>query len=184
MTTKVRTEIAPNQKKLKELILYISERCAGDSHFGRVKLNKIMFYSDFLSYASLGKPITGVAYSKMANGPVPKAAIRAWTAMESNDELVEVHQQAYGFTQKRIMARRASDVKVFTGPEISIIEQVIAHLEGKTAKQTSDLSHLEYGWKVAGEGEEIPYETVFVSWEKPTAADSARVRELASQHQW
>ena len=49
-----------DERKLKELILYVADRCEADPTFGAIKLNKTLFYADFLAFASTGKPITGV----------------------------------------------------------------------------------------------------------------------------
>ena len=37
-----------NDAKLRELVLYICYLSEGDNSFGKVKLNKILFYADFL----------------------------------------------------------------------------------------------------------------------------------------
>ena len=39
--------LCPNDEKLRELIVYISDRCETDETFGAVKLNKILFLADF-----------------------------------------------------------------------------------------------------------------------------------------
>ena len=36
-----------DERKLRELILYISQRCANDPTFGAIKLNKTLCFSDF-----------------------------------------------------------------------------------------------------------------------------------------
>src|SRR5271157_2942127 len=59
------------EAKLAELILYISQRCALDPKFGATKLNKILYFSDFIAYADLGYGITGVEYSHRELGPAP-----------------------------------------------------------------------------------------------------------------
>jgi len=38
-----------DERKFKELILYVADKCSDDPDFGAVKLNKILFYSDFYS---------------------------------------------------------------------------------------------------------------------------------------
>lgn len=48
--------------KLRELVLYVCTASEGDESFGSVKLNKLLFYSDFLSYLQHGIPITGQEY--------------------------------------------------------------------------------------------------------------------------
>jgi antitoxin SocA-like protein len=63
------TTIRPNGKKFRELILYIARRCEGDAIFDKPKLNKILFYSDFLAYFRTGQPITGQRYTRLESGP-------------------------------------------------------------------------------------------------------------------
>ena len=54
-----------NEQKFKELVIYIAGRCESDPYFGAVKLNKLLFFSDFFAYAKLGNPITGAEYMKL-----------------------------------------------------------------------------------------------------------------------
>ena len=61
-----------DEKKLEELILYISEQCADDPTRGAVKLNKILCYSDFLFYAYHDRGITNVEYQKLPKRPAPR----------------------------------------------------------------------------------------------------------------
>ena len=44
--------------RLLELILYVAEKCQDDPKFGATKLNKILWWADFLAYAQHGTPIT------------------------------------------------------------------------------------------------------------------------------
>ena len=63
------------EKRLAELMLHIAHRCEDDPGFGATKLNKILWWSDFLSYARNGEPITGVEYQRLGNGPAPKRLV-------------------------------------------------------------------------------------------------------------
>jgi len=55
--------------KMAELILYVSDRCQLDPAYGSTKLNKILFYADFLYYAKHGTSITGQEYMRLDKGP-------------------------------------------------------------------------------------------------------------------
>ena len=55
--------------KLKELILYVAGRLAGDRFGGATKLNKVLYFSDFAHVRMHGRPITGAEYQKLENGP-------------------------------------------------------------------------------------------------------------------
>jgi hypothetical protein len=45
-------------KKLQELILYVAKMSEGDPAFGAIKLNKLLFYSDFRAFLDARKSIT------------------------------------------------------------------------------------------------------------------------------
>lgn len=58
-------------------MLYIAKRSLTDPYFGYVKLNKILFYADFVAYGELGKPITGATYIRNLYGPTPRGSRRS-----------------------------------------------------------------------------------------------------------
>ena len=178
-------------KKLKELILYISSKCAGDGKFGRTKLSKILYYSDFLYFLKNQKPITGVDYIHAPQGPMPDNMVAVLESMSEKD-IAEAVFQVGGYTQKKIVPRREADLSLFEPDMIAHIDSIINAVAGEnswTAAQLSDLSHKAMGWLVTQDGEKIPYETVFVkdkkyqvatTWEQEHAKEIAR--KLAGQY--
>lgn len=180
MTTATATEY--DERKLKELILYVADRCEADPTFGAVKLNKILFYADFLAFASTGKPITGVEYEKMQLGPVPSALQQASASLIAEGGLARQRKDRFGHAQIRFVALRVPDLSLFTGAEIALVDEVIEALRGVNAAEASGLSHLEHGWQLANLREPIPYETVFLSNEPATEADFERAKELVAQN--
>ena len=54
--------------RLKNIMLYILERC-GEVWY--TKMNKLLFYIDFVSYREQGTAMTGLAYKAISYGPVP-----------------------------------------------------------------------------------------------------------------
>lgn len=67
--------------KLKNMILFFAKESQGDPKFGATKLNKQLFYSDFLSFGRTGKPISGHPYFRLPMGPAPKQLLPVRTAM-------------------------------------------------------------------------------------------------------
>ena len=178
MTTQ--STIEYDERKMRELIVYIADRCERDPDFGSVKLNKILFYADFLAFGSTGEPITGAEYSKLQFGPAPD--LRQLIESMSVDRDIAIRRQnRFGYEQTRIMALRDPDLTLFSGVEIALVDSVIASLAGVNASEVSELSHLEHGWKFAGLREAIPYEAVFLSNEPVTDADRERVAELVAE---
>jgi hypothetical protein len=148
---------------LKELILYIADRLATHPKFGATKLNKILFYSDFATYAKLGKSITGEQYFRLKWGPAPRFLKRVIEEMEKCGDIVCYQRETLKGKQDRIAPKRKPDYSKFTSQQVSIVERVIELLEDRDAEQVSELSHFFMGWRIAKDNEIIPYQTVFLS---------------------
>jgi len=167
--------IEENERKFRELILYICSKCASHPKFGAVKLNKILFYSDFLGHAQFGEPITGMEYQKLPKGPAPRKLLPVQRDMMAKGELVIQPRQFWtGKQQLRPVNLRLADLSLFSAREIALVDEIIENFRDLTADETSDVSHNEIGWKAARIGETIPYETVFISAEQPTGVDIER----------
>lgn len=169
---------ASNAEKFEELILFISSRSDNDDHFGATKLNKILFFADFLAYTKLGKAITGQAYMRLKNGPVPKALVPVQKRMIEDKSLAIKERDRFGKTQKRPIALREANLKVFTSEEIAVVTEVIEALRKNNAKGVSSLSHKFNGWKLANDREIIPYETALVEFKKPRKKDIAKAMDM------
>lgn len=172
-------------KKFAELLIYIASKCSDDASFGATKLNKILFFSDFLAYANLGESITGAAYQKLDHGPAPRELLPALDVLRENMDAVVQVSNAHGYKQKRLVALRSPVLGLFSANEIAIVDDVIEGLRDRNASEVSRLSHiLSIGWKLAKMRETIPYESVFVSADVPTESDITRGQELAREHGW
>src|SRR5271155_5510037 len=153
-----------SDRKLAELILYISKKCANDYYFGATKLNKILYFSDFLAYGNWGKPITEAEYQNLRKGPAPIRLRPIRRELEESGALiVRPVLLVSGHTQHRTIAFREPDLSLFDGNEIALVDFVIEKLAGLNAEETSELSHRRFGWKSTREGDTIPYETIFLS---------------------
>lgn len=174
-----------NENKFKELVLLISERSEDDPWFGATKLNKLLFFSDFLAYGYLGKPITGAVYQALPHGPAPKKLLPIRSQMMREGSLAIKSERVLRFVQKRPTALRQPNVSVFTAEEVEIVEDVLRLLRDRTAGEISEMSHAAaVGWQVAVDQEdapEIPYNSVFLSARKPTRRHFERVEELARE---
>ena len=172
-------------QKFKELVLFISERCATDPNFGATKLNKILFLADFWSYAHSGEPITGVEYIRLPNGPAPRPLVPIRKEMIANGELaIQETSLAKEMSRKRPVNLRSADLSLFTAAEIALVDQIIAMCGPATATRMSDYTHSWHGWIAAADQETIPYETVFISDDPITPFELERGKELAKQHGW
>jgi hypothetical protein len=151
--------LTPEDKKLRELALYISEKSMGDDSCGATKLNKLLFYADFLAYLNFGQSITGQEYFKLPNGPAPRRWLPIRRKMLEDGDIRLKQAEFYGFAQDKVIPLREPKLNgVFTAKEIALIDKIIETHKGKTASEISDESHDFVGWKLAKEKETIPYQ--------------------------
>jgi hypothetical protein len=176
------TALPNRDRRFRELIVYISDRCADDPTYGATKLNKILWGADFISFLHRGKPITGERYQRLENGPAPVRLKPVRTEMEGKDIVVRPTNY-YGKLQHRIVPLRDADLSIFSGEEIALVDRAIEFFRNRTARETSDLSHGK-AWKTRYDGDLIPYEAAFLSNEPITAADVSRTEELGRKLNW
>lgn len=167
-------------RKLNELILYVARRCDMLPSWGKTKLCKMLFHSDFEAYRRLGRPITGSAYFRMPQGPVPKAALKAMDELVSEGRLALIEREIGDYKELRPTAITDPDITVFRTAEMAVIEQAIALLSPLTAKEASDWSHRQPGWALVEPGGEIPYCLSLDSVRRPTDDELDYVRSLVA----
>jgi hypothetical protein len=171
--------------KFKELMLYAAEKSRNDERFGATKLNKILFFSDFLSYGLTGGPISGATYQKLENGPAPRELKPIAREIVSEKSGMFIKRPWFNYTQTVLIPLRAADLNQFKAEEIDLVDDVIRNLSPYDATETSQLSHdRSAAWQLADIGDTIPYEAVLLSTRKPTSVDIKRAQELARQYGW
>ena len=181
------SKVIYDQQKFKELVLLLAVKCKDHPLFGAVKLNKQLFWADFLAYKELGKPITGARYQALEWGPAPVPFIPVREEM-IGDEEIQVERSGQ---QDRVVARRKPDMSYFSKEEKRIVNRVVRRLEHGDWKQVSDASHKFIGWKAAqaeaevtGKRVVIPYGTINVSTKRPSRKQWAIGKELATKYEW
>lgn len=169
--------------KLRELIVYIAQRCADDPTFGSVKLNKILYYADIAAYRQFREPITGATYRKLSEGPAPKEVLGARSTLIDSGRLKLEERVYFGHVQKRPVATRNAGVdrSLFSTGELTIVNEVIEFFWGKSAREVSDYSHREPGWILAEDYEEIPYQAAHLNAEPIDQATQLRALEIARE---
>ena len=152
-----------DSRKFRGMILYVADhaRRTGDKYFGAVKLNKILYYSDFIAFQRFNFPITGASYQKLREGPAPRELLPERKSM-IDAGLVELKQvPVFNYVQSRLvpLADSVDPLQWLTQDEVDVIDLVLAEFNGMTGAELSERSHKEQGWILADEGEYIPYET-------------------------
>ncbi len=138
--------------KVANLIVYLISHTKNVS---KTKLNKLLFYADFKTFKKAIRSISGLSYIKLQYGPVPDDYEDLYPFMEkmgyieSNDE-----KEDY----KIYKAKKEFDDTIFQNYELEVMKETMEELGNKNAKQLSELSHQEEGWKEVPDCKKISYE--------------------------
>src|SRR5262249_41416122 len=113
--------MTPDDTRLQELILYIAQRSEDDIHFGKTKLYKILFFSDFGAFARWGRSITGQEYQRFPKGPVPARAPAVLEFMEERGDAEVVEQLHFDRPMLRVRALRDPATEIFQQEELALV---------------------------------------------------------------
>ncbi len=108
------------------------------------KMNKLLFYADFLCYRRKGYGITGLEYSALPYGPVPENWGRVY------DSIPGIRMDEYVFPDMTSGIELNSDTKpdmeVFDETEVNVLKDVAERFKDTKAGEISQISHKEKGW--------------------------------------
>ena len=150
-------------KKFKEVFLYIIQKAGGKPNIGQTAIYKLLYFIDFDYYEKYEEQLIGARYMKNTHGPTPVAFKKILTELEQEGKVEEIKSKFYKYDQTKYLINPAvtPDLSVLSAQELAHIDWEIDRLSSLTAKQLSDLSHLDTPWKVAREKDELDYEYVF-----------------------
>lgn len=144
--------------RLRSLLVYVLGKM-GDTF--QTKMNKVLFYIDFLSYRERGMAISGLAYQAIEFGPVPQRWDRVYSGF---DEVVPQSKMVKDQECTVLTTDVKADTSLFSKEELEIIDAVCKKLAGVSAKKIVEMSHLESAWKKyynPSQSTLIPFEEAF-----------------------
>ncbi len=124
------------------------------------KLNKMLWYSDFLHCKELAISITGSPYLHYQYGPVPRNYSLLTTMMEI-EGLIEHNEKVYdaasGIVGEVFTASVDTDWSMFSDTEREVVQIIASHFSSHTATRIKDDSHSEAAYKDTAAGTMISY---------------------------
>lgn len=143
-------------ERLKNILLYMINRC--DEVFC-TKMNKLLFYSDFLAYRRNRMAITGLSYKALEFGPVPERWDRVYSQFD------EMAQEPRSYNEKEgivLVSEAVADTSFFSESELEIMDEVCAKFAKYSSSEISAISHEEKAWLECNEGHKrIPFRYAF-----------------------
>ena len=152
---------ARNVEKFKNALLYITQKIGALPNVGQTVLYKILYFCDFDYYEKYEEQLIGATYIKNHFGPTPREFSAIVKEMIQEGKIEEITTKFFDKDQKKYIPVISPDLSVFSGRELQHIDEEIARLGHKTAKELSDFSHQDVPWISTEIGKNISYEAVF-----------------------
>ncbi|MCY4562683.1 MAG: DUF4065 domain-containing protein [Flavobacteriaceae bacterium] len=133
----------PDFEKISNIILFFSE----NMQTWMTKLNKLLFYTDYLSFKHYGYGISGLDYRAIELGPVPSNFEKMYAFIDGGSvsrEYISFDNEIYGSYFKPCLTFNES---LFEDHEIKIMNIVSNKFKDTKSKEIVELSHKEAAWK-------------------------------------
>ncbi len=132
------------------------------SDLGAVKLNKVLYFLDMISYAHHRSPVTGATYRKRPNGPTSDQLLFLLREMERNGDIDIRDVDYHGYWKKEYTAKVGEPEGVLSQDELSLLDDVLEFVcRQNSARSISEYSH-SLPWEMAEMGDEIPYHSAML----------------------
>lgn len=149
-----------NEKKYKNVILYLASKVGRGSVWGKKKIYKLLYFLDFDFFEKCEKPITGDIYHKLPMGPAP-SYFDVLADELKKEGLLNITKRKTGLGYKDTVVYKAlskPDMNIFNKEEIKMLKRIVKKYGDKTGAELEVLAHKEAPYLAVEEGEEIPIE--------------------------
>lgn len=128
--------------KAKQIVLFFADLCKPFT----TKMNKLLFYSDFLHYKRFGCSITGLNYIAIDKGPVPKK----YSTLYDQSEVICKKEVIFpnGYSGEQLIPKEDSifNQEIFSESELLILREVGAKFKDISTNDIVETSHQEEAW--------------------------------------
>lgn len=145
---------------LMEMMMFFASKPGGVL---KTKLNKLLWYADFVHYKHYTLSISGATYNHLQYGPVPQNYESFLSALYSIDALT-IEERDLGTNKEGepmvgiwLSANREPKLSDISLSGVSVLEAVQLYFHNIGSKRISDLSHKEEGYIATKHKEAISY---------------------------
>jgi len=136
----------PNLEKFTEMVVYFSEKTAPF----KTKMNKLLFYADFLMFRQSCFSISGVRYKAIDMGPVPNNFQSIFEYLANKNE-IDIYTTEFpnGYTGEQFKSRkdRPFNSDLFSESELEVLDKIATVFKPTSTQDIIELSHWEDAWK-------------------------------------
>ena len=108
-------------------------------------MNKLLFYTDYYAYKTIGTALTGLSYEATNLGPVPFSATLLYCAFFKE---IKTNTNYNGYiSTTEIYSEEKPDYSVFSESEINVLNHVLSALGNLSAKKIISLDFQNDLWE-------------------------------------
>jgi putative zinc finger/helix-turn-helix YgiT family protein len=127
----------------------------------KTKLNKLLFYSDFMHFNEFGVSITGCCYARLPHGPVPDDFRTLLAVMEEDAGIIETDVIDYSGTEyqgEKVLLVNSLKEYSLSSDEVKTLSTIRDAFHDFGAGEIAEYSHSFIGWIETENAHLISYE--------------------------
>ena len=136
----------PELQVLTEMVVFFTEKLEP----WKTKMNKLLFYADFLLFKLAGYSMSGVRYRAINMGPVPNNFNSIFEYMANQDDidiLITTFPDGHIGDQFKPKQNREFNSELFSEIELSVLNLVTERFKNTSTSEIIEISHQESAWK-------------------------------------
>lgn len=136
--------VKPTFEKVAGFVLFFVEQCRPL----KTRLNKLLFYADFLHFKKTGYSISGCSYRAIPYGPVPSHFHELFGLLQDQG-YIRIEEELFpsGHIGERFDPTSTLKQEVFLPEELETMKGVVQHFQDLRTKDLIEISHMEEAWK-------------------------------------
>jgi uncharacterized phage-associated protein len=142
-------------RKFANLITHFIQHSNPDFN-DKLKLNKLLFFTDFTHYKNFGTSISGLSYRAIQYGPVPANYDNIYAYLESENIIsTQFLMLPNGGAREVFISENDYDKNLFSDEENDTIRTILEKFANISTWEIVDLSHKEKAWKELEDKKEL-----------------------------
>lgn len=150
-----------SKEKYRNAVLYFVKNC-NNKYLGATKMNKLVYYLDFLNYRDRDASVTGEVYYNRQYGPVPSKIDEVVDELRQ-EGLLEIKEDPYkkDRMRKSYEAKQSPDMSVFSEEEKSLLGVICREFKDYSTPKIVAQTHLEAPWFYSKPQQKIDYDRAY-----------------------
>jgi uncharacterized phage-associated protein len=148
------TRLIKYKQMILACLLYGGDK--SDGKITKTKLAKLVYLTDFAWFYNNLKPMSGLSYRRIPQGPVPDLYFRAIDEL-FGDGAINIEQKGQAFVISLVEKPSSS---YLANNESGLIKKIANKWQGSTTEEIVNFTHNQLPWKICRPGEIVPYELI------------------------